>query len=68
MRTIIETLAPIERAAGDPGEHEAALRIVDWLDAAGPNMHGSKRSSSTTAIRSYTPDCRRLGSARPPPG
>ncbi|BCI88386.1 hypothetical protein NIIDMKKI_35920 [Mycobacterium kansasii] len=35
MREVIETLAPIERGAGDPGEQEAAAKIVEYLRAAG---------------------------------
>ncbi|ORB98868.1 M28 family metallopeptidase [Mycobacterium kansasii] len=35
MREVIETLAPIERGAGDPGEQEAAVKIVEYLRAAG---------------------------------
>ena len=35
MREVIETLAPIERAAGEPGELEAAKWIVERLSAAG---------------------------------
>ncbi|CAM4224158.1 putative aminopeptidase, Iap family [Mycobacterium basiliense] len=35
MRQVIEALAPIERAAGEPGEQESAARIVEWLSAAG---------------------------------
>jgi Zn-dependent M28 family amino/carboxypeptidase len=35
MREVVETLAPIERAAGEPGEQEAARWIVERLDAAG---------------------------------
>jgi Zn-dependent M28 family amino/carboxypeptidase len=35
MREVIETLAPIERAAGEPGEQEAANWIVGRLAAAG---------------------------------
>jgi acetylornithine deacetylase/succinyl-diaminopimelate desuccinylase-like protein len=35
MREVVETLAPIERAAGGPGEHRAAEWIVERLAAAG---------------------------------
>jgi Zn-dependent M28 family amino/carboxypeptidase len=35
MREVVETLAPIERAAGEAGEHEAARWIVERLVAAG---------------------------------
>ena len=35
MREVVETLAPIERAAGEPGEQEAARWIVERLGAAG---------------------------------
>jgi len=35
MREVVETLAPIERAAGGPGEHEAAGWIVERLGVAG---------------------------------
>lgn len=35
MREVVETLAPIERGAGDPGEHQAAVWIVDRLRDAG---------------------------------
>jgi len=35
MRDVVETLAPIERAAGEPGEHEAAKWIVERLRTAG---------------------------------
>ncbi|SOJ55332.1 hypothetical protein MSIMFB_02820 [Mycobacterium simulans] len=35
MREVVETLAPIERAAGEPGELEAARWIVERLAAAG---------------------------------
>jgi Zn-dependent M28 family amino/carboxypeptidase len=35
MRDVVETLAPIERAAGDPGERQAAEWIVERLTAAG---------------------------------
>lgn len=35
MREVIETLAPIERAAGQPGEQQAAAWIVERLRAAG---------------------------------
>jgi Zn-dependent M28 family amino/carboxypeptidase len=35
MREVVETLAPIERAAGEPGEQEAATWIVERLGAAG---------------------------------
>jgi Zn-dependent M28 family amino/carboxypeptidase len=35
MREVVETLAPIERAAGEPGEQEAAKWIVERLTAAG---------------------------------
>ncbi len=35
MREVVETLAPIERAAGAPGEQEAARWIVERLRAAG---------------------------------
>lgn len=31
MREVVETLAPIERAAGEPGEHKAAEWIVERL-------------------------------------
>ena len=35
MREVVETLAPIERAAGEPGEQQAASWIVERLGAAG---------------------------------
>ncbi|WP_204809247.1 M28 family peptidase [Mycobacterium riyadhense] len=35
MREVVETLAPIERAAGEPGEHQAAQWIVERLFTAG---------------------------------
>ncbi len=35
MREVVETLAPIERAAGEPGEHKAAEWIVERLRTAG---------------------------------
>ncbi|MGO9153822.1 M28 family metallopeptidase [Mycobacterium sp.] len=35
MREVVETLAPIERAAGAPGEQEAARWIVERLGGAG---------------------------------
>jgi Zn-dependent M28 family amino/carboxypeptidase len=35
MREVVETLAPIERAAGEPGEQQAAAWIVERLTAAG---------------------------------
>jgi Zn-dependent M28 family amino/carboxypeptidase len=35
MRDVVETLAPIERAAGEPGERQAAAWIVERLNAAG---------------------------------
>lgn len=35
MREVVETLAPIERAAGKPGEQQAAAWIVERLTAAG---------------------------------
>ncbi len=35
MRDVVETLAPIERAAGEPGEQQAAEWIVERLSAAG---------------------------------
>jgi Zn-dependent M28 family amino/carboxypeptidase len=35
MREVVETLAPIERAAGEPGEKEAASWIIARLTAAG---------------------------------
>jgi hypothetical protein len=35
MREVVETLAPIERAAGEPGEQQAAAWIVERLSAAG---------------------------------
>jgi hypothetical protein len=35
MREVVETLAPIERAAGEPGEHQAAEWIVERLRTAG---------------------------------
>ena len=35
MREVIETLAPIERAAGEPGEQQAAEWIVERLRTAG---------------------------------
>jgi Zn-dependent M28 family amino/carboxypeptidase len=38
MREVVETLAPIERAAGEPGERQAAAWIVERMSAAGaPN-------------------------------
>jgi Zn-dependent M28 family amino/carboxypeptidase len=37
MREVVETLAPIERAAGEPGERQAAEWIVERLSAAGAN-------------------------------
>lgn len=35
MREVVETLAPIEPAAGEPGEHKAAEWIVERLRTAG---------------------------------
>jgi Zn-dependent M28 family amino/carboxypeptidase len=35
MREVVETLAPIERAAGDPGEQQAASWIAERLSGAG---------------------------------
>lgn len=35
LREVIETLAPIERSAGEPGEQQAAIWIVERLRAAG---------------------------------
>lgn len=35
MREVVEALAPIERAAGQPGEQQAARWIVERLGAAG---------------------------------
>ncbi|BBX96428.1 M28 family metallopeptidase [Mycobacterium lacus] len=35
MREVVETLAPIERAAGEPGEQKAAAWIVERLRTAG---------------------------------
>ena len=35
MREVVETLAPIERAAGEPGEQQAADWIVERLTSAG---------------------------------
>ncbi|OBF79474.1 peptidase M28 [Mycobacterium sp. 852002-51163_SCH5372311] len=35
MREVVETLAPIERAAGEPGERQAAEWIVERLRTAG---------------------------------
>ncbi|OBJ75780.1 peptidase M28 [Mycobacterium gordonae] len=35
LREVIETLAPIERGAGSPGEYQAAAWIVERLRAAG---------------------------------
>jgi Zn-dependent M28 family amino/carboxypeptidase len=37
IREVVETLAPIERAAGEPGERQAAEWIVERLSAAGAN-------------------------------
>lgn len=55
MREVVEKLAQIERAAGKPGEHEAAARIVERLRAAGeradaPLRRGMRSRNSTDAV------------------
>lgn len=35
MREVVETLAPIERAAGEPGEHKAGSRSVGGAGKSG---------------------------------
>jgi hypothetical protein len=35
LREVVQTLAPLERRAGDRGEHEAAQWLAERLDAAG---------------------------------
>ena len=51
MREVVETLAPIERAAGEPGERQAA----DWI-VEHPEYHAELTDPESAAAQDYSPE------------
>ncbi len=61
MREVVETLAPIERAAGEPGEHQAAHWIVERLFTAGCTRSAYRRGA---VLRWLSTAARQAGGGR----